>query len=123
LVLRNLRNGRLYEWCIPIPVGQGSPKQVEATAVMSTEDDLKPVRINYDGVTLPPPNKKTLEAMAVKAWLDYSAQMALLLDHEMPTWDELPANLQDVWVRIARGQHVVLSLLGGGKVEVIDDAE
>ena len=119
-----MRNGRVREWCIPIPVGQGSPKQViEPMAVMSTEDDLKPVRINYDGVMLPPPNKKTLEAMALKAWLDYSAQMALLLDHEMPTWDDLPDNLQDVWVRIARGQHVVLSLLGGGKVEVIDDAE
>ena len=119
-----MRNGRVREWCIPIPVGQGSPKQViEPMAVMSTEDDLKPVRINYDGVMLPPPNKKTLEALALKAWLDYSAQMGLLLDHEMPTWDELPDNLQDVWVRIARGQHVLLSLLGGGKVEVIDDAE
>tara|TARA_R110000824_G_scaffold391829_2_gene589891 strand:+ start:184 stop:462 length:279 start_codon:yes stop_codon:yes gene_type:complete len=89
-------------------------------AVMSTEDDLKPVRINWEGVELPPPNKKTLEAMALKAWLDYSAQMALLLDHEMPSWNDLPQSLRDVWVRIARGQHVVLSLLGGGKVEEID---
>tara|TARA_R110000824_G_scaffold133430_3_gene296209 strand:+ start:4859 stop:5131 length:273 start_codon:yes stop_codon:yes gene_type:complete len=89
---------------------------------MSTENDLKPVRINYTGVKMPPPNKKTLEAMALKAWLDYSAQMGLLLDHDMPAWDDLPDNLKDVWVRIARGQHVVLSLLGGGKVEVIDDA-
>ena len=115
-----MRNGRVREWRIPIPVGEGSPKQVEPMAVMSTEDDLKPVRINYDGVTLPPPNKKTLEAMALKAWLDYSAQMALLLDHEMPDWADLPDSLRDVWVRIARGQHVVLSLLGGGKVENID---
>ena len=118
-----MRDGRVREWRIPIPVGEGSPKQVEPMAVMSTEDDLKPVRINYHGVTLPPPNKKTLEALALKAWLDYSDQMGLLLDHELPTWDELPANLQDVWVRIARGQHVVMSLLGGGKVEVIDGAE
>ena len=118
-----MRNGRVREWRIPIPVGQGSPKQVKPMAVMSTEDDLKPVRINYHGVMLPPPNKKTLVAMALKAWLDYSAQMSLLLDHELPTWDDLPDNLRDVWIRIARGQHVVLSLLGGGKVEVIDDAE
>ena len=90
---------------------------------MSTENDLKPVRINYKGVELIPPNKKTLEAMALKAWLDYSAQMGLLLDHDMPQWDDLPDNLKDVWVRIARGQHVVLSLLGGGKVEVIEDAQ
>ena len=122
MVLSDLRWGRVRRWSIPIPVAEGSPRQIEARATMSTENDLKPVRINYTGVKLPPPNKKTFEAMALKAWIDYSAQMGLLLDHDMPQWDDLPDNLKDVWVRIARGQHVVLSLLGGGKVEVIDDA-
>ena len=118
-----MHGDRLRVWRIPIPVAEGSPRQIEATPKMSTENDLKPVRINYTGVKMPPPNKKTLEAMALKAWLDYSAQMGLLLDHDMPAWDSLPDNLKDVWVRIARGQHVVLSLLGGGKVEMIDDAQ
>ena len=118
-----MRWGRVRRWSIPIPVAEGSPQAIKPMAVMSTEDDLKPVRINWKGVKLPPPNKKTLEAMALKAWLDYSAQMARLLDQDMPDWSDLPDSLRDVWVRVARGQHVVLSLLGGGKVEELDDAE
>jgi hypothetical protein len=83
-------------------------------------DDIKPVRIDHKGIEIPDPTPKLLNAMALKAWLDYSANMEQVLDHTLPTWDELPLNLKDVWYRIARGQHAILSLLAGGTVSVID---
>jgi len=84
------------------------------------EDDLKPVRVDHVGIEMPDPSQKNLQALALKGWLDYSAQMQLILDHPMPSWNELPDEIKDVWYRVARGQHAVLTLLGGGTVEEID---
>lgn len=84
------------------------------------DKDIKPVRIHHKGTEVKPPTRKILTAMALKGWLDYSANMSQVLDHELPTWDELPIELRDVWYRIARGQYAVLLLLSGCEVTVID---
>ena len=46
--------------------------------------------------------------------------MSQVLEHELPSWDMLPTELKDVWYRIARGQHAILSLMAGSSVSVID---
>ena len=125
-------------WYLPIPVAEeqngqiigGWGEMVERTtksmpslttyATTMSEEEIKPVSIDYRGVQIPAPTKKLLTALALKAWIDYSAQMELHLDHPMPQWDHLPDKLKDVWYQIARGQHGVMTLMGGGDVREID---
>ena len=131
-----MRGRWIRVWYIPIPVGEEQTKQIiggwgemveritksmpsPSTEIMD-EEELKPVSIDYRGVEIPAPTKKLLTALALKAWIDYSAQMELHLDHTMPAWDQLPDKLKDVWYQIARGQHGVMTLMGGGKIRVID---
>jgi len=83
--------------------------------------DDKPIRINHIDAHVPPPSKRNIESLALKGWTDYSTQMSHIVDHDMPAWDDLPDNLRRVWINIAIGQHVVMTLLGGGKIETIED--
>jgi hypothetical protein len=96
-------------------------KSAASPVTLSMPDkDIKPVRIDHKGIEIPDPTPKLLNAMALKGWLDYSANMEQVLDHQLPAWDDLPIELKDVWYRIARGQHAILSLLAGSSVSVID---
>ena len=98
-----------------------SPCSLDGSSM--TDEAKKPIRVNHNDAHIPPPSEKNIHALALKAWIDYSGQMSRVLQHEMPTWEELPDSLQQVWINIARGQHVVMTLLGGGKIEEIGDAE
>lgn len=89
----------------------------------SMTDELKPIRVNHLDAHIPAPSAKNIESLAMKGWIDYSGQMSRIVDHDMPTWDELDDKLRKVWINVARGQHVVMTLLGGGKIETIEDAE
>ena len=108
--------------------GEVSERIIKSVASLSTHasmteeerKQLRPVRIDHRGALIPPPSRQVLTALALKGWMDYSAQMQMILDHPMPLWDELPEHIQDVWYRVARGQHAVMSLLGGSKVSQID---
>lgn len=95
-------------------------KSAASPVILSMPDDIKAVRINHKGIKIPDPTPKLLNAMALKGWLDYSANMSQVLEHELPAWDELPTELKDVWYRIARGQHGILSFMAGSSVSVID---
>ena len=85
-----------------------------------TDERLAFKIINYSDARVPEPSPKLYETMALKAWVDYKDHMELHVGHEMPDWDELPSKLKGVWIAIARGQHGVITLLGGGKTERID---
>ena len=89
----------------------------------SMTDELKPIRVNHLDAHIPAPSEKNIESLAMKGWIDYSGQMSRIVDHDMPSWDELDSRLKKVWINVARGQHVVMTLLGGGKIETIEDAE
>ena len=77
------------------------------------------VRINHKNAHIPDPTYETLEALALKGWIDYSGGMQPLVGHEMPSWDDLPEKLREVWIGVAKGQHVVMSLIGGATIEEI----
>ena len=89
----------------------------------SMTDEPKPIRVNHLDAHIPAPSEKNIESLAMKGWIDYSGQMSRIVDHDMPSWDELDDRLRQVWINVARGQHVVMTLLGGGKIETIEDAE
>ena len=88
------------------------------------EDDMEipAVRINHNNAHMPDPTDQTIEALALKGWIDYSGGMQPLVGHEMPQWDDLPDEIKQVWMGVAKGQHVVMSLIGGATIEEIDDA-
>ena len=79
--------------------------------------------VGFEGATVPSPSAKLYNALALKAWNDYKARMELHVDHPMPDWDELPDKLKGVWLAIAHGQHGLITLLGGGKIQTIRDAK
>ena len=84
-------------------------------------DTPKPFRIiGYENSTVPEPSGRLYSALAWQAWNDYKAGMEPQIDHPMPTWDELPDRLRSVWISVARGQHGVIALHGGGKVKYLD---
>ena len=84
---------------------------------------IPPVRINHKKGHIPDPTHELFEELALKGWLDYSAQMSEIVDHDMPEWDDLSSELKEVWVNIARGQFTVMSLIGEAKIETIEDAD
>ena len=86
-----------------------------------TEQEPKGFKIvGYGKATVPPPSKRLYNALALKAWTDYKDRMEIYVGHQMPDWDELPDHLISVWIAVARGQHGVLAVYGGGKIEQID---
>jgi len=86
-----------------------------------TEQEPKGYKIvGYGKATIPRPSKRLYDALALKGWTDYKDRMEIYVGHEMPEWDELPKQLRAVWYAIARGQHGVLTVYGGGKIRVID---
>jgi|TARA_Y100000034_G_scaffold117807_1_gene157727 hypothetical protein len=76
--------------------------------------------VNYSDARVPHPSTRLYETMALKAWHDYKDHMEIHVGHQMPEWDELPDKLKGVWIAIARGQHGVITLVGGGKTKQID---
>ena len=91
-----------------------------STSSMTDEHELKAVRLNHHGIQIPDPTPENIEALALRGWMTYAAAMRDYVGHDMPTWDELPDRLKDVWHRVARDQHAVITLLGGGTIETID---
>jgi hypothetical protein len=89
----------------------------------TTKDNMKipAVRINHKNAHMPDPTDETIESLALKGWIDYSGGMQPLVGHEMPQWDNLPDEIKQVWLGVAKGQHVVMSLIGGATVEQIED--
>ena len=86
-----------------------------------TEQEPKGYKIvGYGKATVPMPSARLYDALALKAWTDYKGRMEIHVGHEMPEWDELPEHLQDVWIAIAHGQHGVIAVYGGGKIEEIN---
>tara|TARA_R100000664_G_scaffold19968_1_gene29171 strand:+ start:627 stop:959 length:333 start_codon:yes stop_codon:yes gene_type:complete len=95
----------------------GSEPSLTITNAM---EELPPIRINHNNAHIPDPTEKNIEALALKAWIDYSGSMQPIVEHEMPSWDDLPDKLKDVWRAVAKGQHVCMSLIGGAEIEQID---
>ena len=83
-------------------------------------DKLPPVRINHKNAHIPDPTEKNIEALAVKAWIDYKGGMERHIGHSMPEWDDLEPRFKRVWLDVGKGQIVVMTLLGGGSIEKID---
>ena len=83
-------------------------------------DKLPPVRINHKNAHIPDPTEKNIEALAVKAWIDYKGGMEKHIGHSMPEWDDLEPRFKSVWLGVGKGQLVVMTLLGGGSIEKID---
>lgn len=89
-----------------------------------TENEPKGFRVvGYSKATVPLPSKKLYNALALKAWHDYKERMEMHIGHKMPEWDELPPHLKSVWIAVARGQHGVIAVYGGGRIEEIDANE
>ena len=83
-------------------------------------DKLPPVRINHKNARITDPSKNIIEALAVKAWIDYKGGMEKHIGHSMPEWDDLEPRFKNVWLDVGKGQIVVMTLLGGGSIEKID---
>ncbi len=76
----------------------------------------------YETAKVPKPSQRLYEAMALKGWIDYKERMELHVGHEMPDWDELPAELKDVWKAVAHGQHAIILLHAGCRLRQIPNA-
>jgi hypothetical protein len=101
-------------------VMKSAPSPCAGTYSM-TEQDPKAYKISgYGEARVPRPSRKLYESMALKAWHDYKERMEMHVGHEMPEWDELADQLKEVWISVARGQHGVIAVYGGGKIERID---
>ena len=100
---------RLVDGSMPSPAPSKHEERMKIPAV----------RINHKNAHIPDPTNETLEALALKGWIDYSGGMQPLVGHEMPSWDDLPEKLREVWIGVAKGQHVVMSLIGGATIEEI----
>ena len=101
-----------------------SPSPRVFTYMPQDEDKPKAFRIvGYEDSRVPQPSEYLYNALALRGWNDYREQMEMIIDHKLPTWDELPEHLKGVWLGVAHGQHGVLAWLGGGTIEEIDDAE
>ena len=72
---------------------------------------------------MPEPSARMYEALALRAWVDYSEAMAIHVGHELPDWDELEPHLKAVWERIAHGQVGIIAIYAGCKIQAITDAE
>jgi hypothetical protein len=111
-------------WCmgemVERRVMKSAPSPCAGTYSM-TEQDPKAYKISgYGEARVPRPSRKLYESMALKAWHDYKERMEMHVGHEMPEWDELADQLKEVWISVARGQHGVIAVYGGGKIERID---
>ena len=80
-------------------------------------------RINHKGATIPPPSEGLIRGMAIASWSAYKSTMELILDHEMPDWDELPEPIQDVWQSTAKAAYACVAMYGGAKLEKLDGPE
>ena len=101
-------------------VMKSAPSLGTDTASMDEEEPQGFKIVGYGKATIPRPSKRLYNALALKAWTDYSERMALYVGHEMTDWDELPDHLKSIWIAIGRGQHGVLAVYGGGKIQRID---
>ena len=79
--------------------------------------------VGYEDANIPPPSEQLYNELALRGWNDYRRQMTAHVGHKMPTWDDLPDHLKMVWIGVAHGQHGVMAWRGGGKIEMIEDAE
>lgn len=101
-------------------VMKSAPSPTTETYSM-TEQEPKGFKIaGYGEARVPRPSKKLYESMALKAWHDYKERMEMHVGHEMPDWDEMPDHLKEVWIAVARGQHGILVVYGGGRIENIN---
>ena len=109
-------NGDMWGEMVACRVDEGGP----SLTITNAMEELPPIRINHNNAHIPDPTEKNLEALALKAWIDYSGSMQPIVEHEMPSWDDLSDKLKDVWRAVAKGQHVCMSLIGGAEIEQID---
>ena len=100
-------------------VGRGgrAPKWLEAAPRPRTMGR----RVNHTGAHIPPPTPNLVRGMALASWAAYSSSMELLLDHEMPDWDELPLQVQEIWLASAKAAYACIALYGGARLEDLGD--
>ena len=120
-VLQELDNGEVKEIAgmgevVACRVDEG---ELSPTS-LSIMEELPPIRINHHNARIPDPTENNIEALALKAWIDYSGNMQSIVGHDMPCWDDLDEKLKDVWRAVGKGQHVCMSLIGGAEIEPID---
>lgn len=103
-----------------------SPSALSPRVSRSQMPDDQPIAfriVGYENAIVPPPTEQLYNELALRGWNDYRRQMTDHVGHEMPTWDDLPDHLKMVWIGVAHGQHGVIAWRGGGKIEMIEDAE
>mgnify|MGYP003149119891 CR=1 FL=1 len=99
--------------------GGRAPKWLEAAPQPRYKMPGK--RINHEGAHIPPPTERLVRGMALASWASYSSSMELLLDHEMPTWDNLPDPVREIWLAAAKAAYACVALYGGGTVEDVGE--
>jgi hypothetical protein len=111
--------------CWGVMVERRVDGSMPSPSITSSQENMEipAVRVNHNNARMPDPTKENLEALALKAWIDYAGGMQPIVEHEMPQWDDLSDELKQVWLAVAKGQHVVMSLIGGASIEKIEDAE
>ena len=81
---------------------------------------FKARRIDHSEAYMPDPSPALLQVTADLMYMTFSADLAALLETQLPGLDEISETYRDVWLQVARSAYMAIALAGGATITTID---
>ncbi len=81
---------------------------------------FKARRIDHTEAYMPDPSPALMQATADLSYMTFAANLADVLETELPGLEEISDVYRDVWLEVARSAYMTIALAGGATISVID---
>jgi hypothetical protein len=80
---------------------------------------FKARKIDHSDAYMPDPSPPLMQSMADLMYMTFSANLADILETQLPGLDEISDVYSDVWLEVARSAYLVVALAGGAQIITI----